>query len=177
MVAEVKDSFACAHSVELSRRKIAEYVWRFVNELNGVDIRCLSVHSLQHIGIIISRQVRQQLMAKTSPPDREHFAIVILLFSEVQNKLGILGPFITDIDFVVSSGEQNTVDLWKELLNGLLSRIRKNGHNLSSWHLQVFNVGGCDVGSRYVLTVDGVLSVDADHWVLRRQGKGKAHGC
>ena len=152
-----------------------------VSNLKGVLDSMFSTDWSKYIAVVSSSQISQKLEPKTRAPYRIGISPQILFNRILQNVVSILSPSISNIYVGSSSCEKHSIDFGKNAVQIWCIGESENGNNLSSGHLNKFNIGGSDISEilgcllrrvrlsqcRFITFI--WKSEYSYHWILRRK--------
>lgn len=81
VMAEVEHSLSGAHRLEVLALPVREDLAVVLQDLEGVDLRCLIVDALYGLAVEVSGEVAQKLVAQACAPYRKRPSFFILLLS------------------------------------------------------------------------------------------------
>ena len=134
----------------------------------------LSFNFSQHSHVIfpVRKKIKNGFVPKTGRPNWERISLVVLFNCIVNDHLNVGGPEIVSVDWHLPTWKENSVDFAEGVEHFVLWIVVEEGEDLSSRHLDVFYVAGCDVGlvlEFFLAEVLGILSIDSDDRDLGRE--------
>lgn len=165
---EVKDAVSWFQTVSEVGWKISKQGRAWLDG-NGVPDSHLSANGSDSISVIARGQVGEELHTKAGAPDGKDVALFVLLYRVLEDIVGILSPLGRDIDIGVSSGEEDSIDPWEQIIEVAAIAVGENGDYLGAWHLHVFDVGGSNVGCVFTVGRRGRLNA-FDCWLVAVSG-------